>query len=128
MRRLPKSAVLILEKLINTGKTKIDNSTGTYMPVHIEKVNDTIAGSIYSLAHYFVQNGDLMADPEVEILHSIDGNFYPYSFRIDSLGVNRFSINFDENGSIKGFYERRQRDDAFFTAKWLLTIKEQQNL
>ncbi|HMT28027.1 MAG TPA: hypothetical protein PKD91_01985 [Bacteroidia bacterium] len=128
MRRLPKSAVLILEELISTGKTKIDNSTGDYMPVHIEKINNTIAGTIYSLAHYYVQNGDLMADPEVEILQGIDGNYYPYSFRIDSLGVNRFSVNFDENGSIKGFYPRRQRDDAFFTAKWLHNIKEQQNL
>ena len=128
MRRLPKSAALILEKLINSGNCKIDNSPEEYMPVHIEKIFDNKGGTIYSLAHYYVQNGDLMADPEVEILHAPDGNYYPYSYRLDSLGIHRYSVTFNENGIIKGLYPSKQRQDAFFTAKWLVNIKDQQKL
>ncbi len=128
MRRLPKSAVIILEKLINSGTHKIDNSPDEYMPVHIEKIQESEACSIYSLAHYYVQNGDLMADPEVEILKAADGNYYPYSYRLDGLGINRYSVTFDEAGNIKGFYPSKQRQDALFTAKWLVNIKDQQKL
>ena len=129
MRRLPKSSVLILEKLLSLGRTKIDNSMGAFMPVHIEKIAKIGAGTIYSLAHYYLQNGDLMADPEVEILHSIDGNYYPFSYRQDGLGIHKYTVNFDdETGDVKGFYPRLQRDQAFFTADWLKNIKEQQEL
>lgn len=70
-----------------------------------------------------------MANPEVEILHSIDGNYYPFNYCQDGLGIHKYTINFDdETGAIKGFYPRLQRDQAFFTADWLKNIIKQQEL
>jgi hypothetical protein len=128
MRRLPKSAALILDKLISTGKTKIDNSEGIFMPVHIEKIMSLEDGDIYSLAHYYIQNGDVMSDPEVEILKNWAGDYFPFTYRLDSLGIMQNSIKFDQEGRVKGFYPRLQREHAQFTRDWLLNIKDQQNL
>jgi hypothetical protein len=128
MKRLPKRSAIILEKIINSGIRKIDNSEGAFMPVHIEKIATLPDGEIYCLAHYFIQNGDLMSDPQVEILKSFTGDYFPYSYRLDSLGIMQESFTFDEKGNLSGLFPRLQREHAQFTRDWLLNIKDQQNL
>jgi len=86
-----------------------------------------IGNNIYSIAHYYEQNGDLMADPEMTFLKGDDGNFYPCSFRNDGTGFNRESVIF-ANGEFKGYYPKAQTEDKNFANMWLMNIKEQQNL
>ncbi len=128
MKRLPKSAALILEKLISIGRTKINNSDGHYMPVYIEKIASLPEGEIYSLAHYYTQHGDLMSDPQVEILKSFTGDYYPYTYRLDGLGIYQESLIFDHEGKLKAVRPQMQREHAQFTRDWLYNIKLQQSL
>ena len=43
---------------------KIDNSPG-FMAVHIENVGSCELGPMFSIAHYYEQNSDLMKDPDM---------------------------------------------------------------
>jgi hypothetical protein len=79
------------------------------------------------VAHYYEQNGDLMADPEMTFLVSaVDGRVYPLSYRQDGLGIYRESVKFNEAGQIDGHYPREQRDEATFSGQWMKNIKFQQ--
>ena len=72
MRTLDKKAAEILRGLRVLQTAKIDNSDGTYMPVHIELIDRTEKYTHISLAHYGQQNGDAMRDPEMIIaLHKV---------------------------------------------------------
>ncbi len=54
-------------------------------------------GMHLSVAHYGEQNGDLMADPEMESLVG-GGEIGPISFRNDYLGLMQYARWRDENG------------------------------
>ena len=51
--------------MVNDGYIKVDNTDGVFMSVSVEVIFDNEKHKIISLAHYFLQNGDLMADPEM---------------------------------------------------------------
>ena len=56
----------IVRLLTASNRTKLNNNPA-YMPVVVEKVGRLPGyGEIISIAHYEEQNGDLMADPEME--------------------------------------------------------------
>lgn len=82
-----KAIMKVLIAQMDDGYLKLDNASGTFMPLSIEKVTDELGfTAVYSLAHYGEQNGDLMADPEMTFGES-DHEFYPLSFRNDYVGV-----------------------------------------
>ncbi len=125
MRKINQKAKKVVNKIISKledGYLRLDNSDGTYMPLSVEKISD----NEYSFCHYGKQNGDLMCDPEM-ILWEKDGEFYPYYFRNDYVGVERYSINF-ENGKPVSFSPRFQKDDAVFFGTWMENVKYQQEL
>ena len=68
-----------------------------------------------------------MADPEIIFLKA-DGKYYPTSWRMDGLGIYRESVFFRDDGRIKGFDIREQRDEAVFAGKWMQNIRKQQKL
>ncbi|RPI56245.1 MAG: hypothetical protein EHM49_00720, partial [Deltaproteobacteria bacterium] len=80
---------------------KIDNSNGTFMSVHVEfinRYNNGIVGDVFSVAHYYEQNGDMMRDPDVEFLRN-SGKFYPIYFRQDGAGgTEQEVLIFDDEG------------------------------
>ena len=56
----------------------------------IEVIGKGESWADYSLAHYFEQNGDLMADPEMVVrVFSNTKSAYALSYKLDSLGVNQ---------------------------------------
>jgi hypothetical protein len=64
-----------------------------FMPLTLEKlpIDGPNGGVLLSVCHYFEQNGDLMADPEIEF--EIRGEeWLPISFRQDSTGTNRIVV------------------------------------
>jgi len=134
MRAINAAAAAILKRILLIGNDeacfKIDNTKGLFMPVVVEHLGDIhIKGfgqaSQYSIAHYFEQNGDLMADPEMCFLAQ-NGIFYPYYFKQDGgIPVEQISMMF-ENG-IHGNW-KLQKDHTEFMQFWLNNIKEQQKL
>ena len=62
--------------MLNEGSHAKLNNNPAYMPVVIEKVGRLPGyGEVISIAHYGEQNGDLMADPEMEFT-IIGGDYY----------------------------------------------------
>jgi hypothetical protein len=103
---------------------RIDNSNGTYMSVSVER----IGAHTYSVAHYYVQNGDMMRDPEMVFVKGGDGRFYPIYFRQDGIGVERESAGLDEHGAVKWTRPVWQKDQAVFAGTWMRNIVSQQGL
>lgn len=124
---------ILVEGLEYGGKgKKIDNSNGVFMAVHVEfvnKFNDGIYGDVFSVAHYYEQNGDLMRDPDMEFLRN-NGKFYPIYFRQDGFpGKDQEVLVFDADGHVTGYRKKIQADMTRFANKtWMPNIREQQKL
>ena len=106
---------------------KIDNTNGTFMPVHIERLNKCKLGQIFSIAHYFEQNGDLMRDPDMEFIKGGDGEYYPISFWQDSPLIRDEPATW-KDGEIVAYSAKRQASLVTFANTWMRNIKEQQGL
>jgi hypothetical protein len=75
MKSLDKTATRIFRQIIEGlaklgDHRKLDNAPGSYLALSVEIVGTTPQGSIVALAHYFEQQGDLMADPDMTFLVS----------------------------------------------------------
>ena len=124
------SATAIFEKIIALDKLKFENSGGTFMAVSFECIqtfNDD--AKIYSMAHYYEQNGDLMADPEMTFL-KYGREIFPLSYRLDGLGIDDLAAKiFFENEKLKGSVNlKKQKELKVFAQMWLKNIKQQQEL
>jgi hypothetical protein len=104
---------------------KVDNTGGAFMPVHVECVGRTEHGLMYSVVHYFEANGDLVADPEMEILRDAAGAWFPVSISM-ALGSKR-ALVLGENGPVR-VDEREYRAQLRFLSTWMKNIKSQQRL
>ena len=111
---------------------KIDNAPGAFMAVHVERVNTIESNPVFSVSHYYEQNGDLMRDPDVEFMKqtSSDGAKYwiPISYRQDGLGIAREYLILNEEGKITDSYQVKIEDCAKFCNMWMVNIYEQQRL
>jgi hypothetical protein len=77
---------------------RFDNANGGYMPVVVEGVGQTPNGAlIISIAHYYEQNGDLMADPEVTFCVTNDSYVFPVSFKQASVGIDREYVRWESH-------------------------------
>ncbi len=139
MKSLNKSATktfrAIIERLNGSGACKIDNRPA-FMALHVDRLHDVEAGTIYSLAHYFKQNGDLCCDPDMTFLASNTGTamgrpefggVYPLTFQQAIPPVYQDAIVWD-GPKIQGIRLKMQADHARFANTWLRNIREQQRL
>lgn len=101
---------------------KYDNSNGTYMAVTVERIGATR----YSVAHYFEQNGDLVADPDMEFV-KVDGKWYPAACQTQFGYTKALEMDAYHEG-IKGVYRRAYADLRSFGTLLLRNIKEQQGI
>lgn len=115
----------------------------TYMPVCVECINENTWGQVFSIAHYYKQNSDLMADPDMEFLVEIDGEgiggVYPLTFYQASLGQRDVGAWFEvsngeeiSNGAHSGDLQLHSRyykqlSLAKFANQWMKNIKVQQS-
>jgi len=106
---------------------KIDNTKGTFMPVYVEHVNNCKLGQIFSIAHYYEQNGDLMRDPDMEFIKGGDGEYYPISFWQDAPIIRDEPVTW-KDGEMVGYNEKRQAALVTFANTWMKNIKVQQRL
>ncbi len=94
------------------------------LPLVIEKLYTCKRGTVYSLAHYGEQNGDLMRDPDMEIaINTEAGTAEPLSYQNDYLGIYH-QVYIERDG--KELYSPRMRTDLdAFLWQWLKNIKDQ---
>jgi len=101
---------------------KVDNTDGAYMPVHVDCIGD----GLFAVAHYFYQNGDAMADPDV-VFWRRDGRYYPVEVTMAATGYYD-RVAFVEGGQVTKYKPRAYRDLKVFCGTWLQNIKNQQGL
>ena len=87
---------------------------------------------VISLSHYFVQNGDLMSNPDVtffvcSVPNSSDLLIYPLSITQSVFNIYR-EVAFLDHGclSLKSFKAFEMKDLADFCNIWATNIKQQQ--
>jgi hypothetical protein len=125
-----KSAAKVLDALVEglsePGKAKkVDNAGGAFMAVHVECVGRTGLGLLYSVAHYFEARGDLVADPEMELLRDGSGAWFPVSISM-ALGGRR-ALLLGEGGRAR-VDEREYRSQCRFLSVWMRNIRAQQGM
>lgn len=134
MRTINKKSAAIFQRIIKEGKGetafKIKNSN-SFMPLVVEKIGENIdivgrAVDVYSFAHYYEQNGDLVPDPEMTFAVSRKDplSIWPMSF---------YNAYYYEEGIFckNGHWlisTKKQKDEAVFAGQWLENIKYQQNI
>ena len=100
-----------------------------YMPLVIE----CIGPNQISVAHYYEQNGDLCADPDVVFLVGCDGEWYPIEWTTPQVmfagrvmgGYQRYAEIDAEKGTWLWLKQRGQRELAIFANQWADNIRRQ---
>ena len=120
-----KKVIQQLEAMMIDGYAKIDHASDIFMPVVVEQVGK----NQLSIAHYYEQNGDLMADPEIVFLkkaYSYGIEYYPIYERMSGLGSDVELVIF-ENRKPK-MISNLQKQTASFCTTWMRTITMQQGI
>ena len=126
----------LIKKLGDKDYIKINNEG--YMPLNIECIGEHINtafgfSKLYSVSHTYVQNGDLMRDPEMVFIvcdkrtHEKDFEniqIFPQVYQQDSLGLYEEGIRI-ENNRLSFFLKNVQYSHCNFANMWLRNIKQQ---
>lgn len=127
----------LMEAMQGAQHLKINNSP--FMPLTIEQIGTGIhtpwgEASLYSLCHYYEQNGDLMQDPEMCFIVADNRaddpaalenvTITPYSFQQANMGIYEESALI-QNNTLAKFLRKKQADHAAFAELWLANISEQ---
>lgn len=114
------------------------NNSDSYMPVVVEILNrneHNMLGRLehVSIAHYGEQNGDLMADPDMEFLlwnpkGNDDAYVFPMSFHNDYVGYSDLGIEINNELVPTKFSKEKVAEYIDFCNMWMNNIREQQGL
>ena len=98
-----------------------------FMPLVVEFLHytDRHGAPVYSLSHYGEQNGDLMADPDMELAIDTEaGTIEPLTFRNDYMGMYQEVYKRSPSGQL--LYSPRLRSELDdFLRQWLGNIQQQ---
>jgi hypothetical protein len=127
MLAVNQKAKKVLDKLVagldvGEGK-KVDNAGKAFMPVHVDRLTD----DLFAVAHYYYQNGDAMADPDVTFWRGPDGKYYPTSMTQAAFGQYQ-EVVFLDGGKVNAWKPRAYNDLRKFCGQWLTNVKRQQGL
>ena len=100
---------------------KIDRAPGAYMAVYVERIGD----DRYSVAHYFTQNGDRVADPDIEFERE-NGEWYPAAAQM-AVGTYHRAFEHEDDGRIL-YRPKTYRSIAQLANVLLRNIKAQQDI
>lgn len=93
-----------------------------FMPLVIEKIGKDRV----SVAHYYTQNGDAIADPDIVFWVAPNGEWYPCEVQMPLIGYREYIVFKD--GKPASFYQKLQHDLATFSNQWASNIREQDYL
>jgi hypothetical protein len=132
MKTLNATATATLNKMVSmmeNGYIKIDNTDSFFMPVTVEEILNNDKYRIVSVAHYYEQNSDLLADPEMIFIYiKAMSSYMPSYFKQDGfLSQEQESVLMRES-IIVGIRTKMQADHTIFANTWLRNIKQQQKL
>lgn len=127
MKAISKEAQRTLERMVerlDPNGLNIDTGGKSLMSVSLTRIDErTVA-----VGHYYIQNGDAMADPDITFWRGPDERWYVTEWRQDGVpgifGHQRI-VEF-ENEIPKRFHAKRQRDVSAFVTTWMRNIKDQQ--
>ncbi|MGM9475277.1 DUF6908 domain-containing protein [Pedobacter sp. GSP4] len=127
----------LIEKMKGAAHLKIANEP--YMALSIERLAEGVGiakynnGYVYSLAHYYALNGDLMSDPEMTFI-VVTGEagiaspetvkVIPCSFTQSDMGVYEESVRFSSE-TATDYDADMQTDHTEFANVWLGNINDQ---
>ena len=97
-----------------------------FMPLHVEIIGGGPRGAVLlSVMHTYLQNGDVMRDPdvEVEVVPGSDEEWLPVSYRQDNLGVFRQAVSTE--GGVVLFHHGLVADIKQFLVTWDRNLREQ---
>jgi hypothetical protein len=124
MRALSTTTGTVLDVLtadLQVGEARvIDNTDGAYMPVHVDRLTERL----YSLAHYYTQNGDRVCDPDGVFLKT-DAGWLPVTLQLCT-GHYTEAIEVDDHDRPTGYRPRALRELLSFATMWLRNISQQQ--
>ncbi|OJW01952.1 MAG: hypothetical protein BGO52_00265 [Sphingobacteriales bacterium 44-61] len=109
-----------------------------YMPLTIERLTANIEtgtgkGTLYSLCHYYEQNGDLMRDPEMCFI-VVDNRSHPQEYEAIEIYPQLFrqdsSDQFDEcirieNNRVTSYIKVWQQGQCSVAAIWFKNLQQQ---
>jgi hypothetical protein len=98
-----------------------DNAPGVYMACHVERISP----NRFSVAHYFTQNGDKVADPDLVVWRASTGDFVPVSLQ-QCTGHYTVAVKLDADDQPSAFYPRASRELASFANMMIRNVKAQQ--
>lgn len=110
---------------------KIDNTNGAFMPLSIERLQNDVdlAGrkvDVFSLSHYYEQNGDLVPDPDMTFAVSQNDQAFIWPMTYQNC------LTYTEGLFIRAgkwqINKAIQNDQAVFAGLWLNNIKHQQSI
>ncbi len=124
MKLLAKIHTKNLLKLINRcpRDSAVVINNDPYMPLTVVDRGPVRSGRLYTLGHYGLQNGDAMADPEVDFW-VVACMAAPVSYRNDYVGVHQVPVEFTE--SSWKINPRLQGQITRFANMWLRNIHHQ---
>jgi hypothetical protein len=120
----------VIEKILDAvGKKPLDRKL--YVKVtqdgYDRLVIEGLGGRKVSVAHYFEQNGDLIADPEIVFFIGYDGNWYAVETTMVLIGTREYAKFARRNGRWELTHLNRamQADLSSFAGIWAKNIREQ---
>ncbi|MBF0350933.1 MAG: hypothetical protein HQM11_07860 [SAR324 cluster bacterium] len=123
MRKINRKAKAVLDVLTNNGQLRHKKyQSRCFEPLVVEKLETMEHGTVFSVAHYYEQNGDLIADPDMTFLLR-HGEWYPMSYYQPAIGLYQEAI-INDNGKLL-LREKLQSELAVFAGMWMSNIKEQ---
>lgn len=124
MKPLSKAVGAVLDALtsgLNVGDArKIDNSNGTYMVVHVDRLSE----KRFSIAHYYEQAGDLVPDPDGVFLKT-DAGWLPVSLQLCT-GHYTVAVEVDDDDKPIRWSKRSFSELVSFAGMWTRNIAQQQ--
>lgn len=129
----------ILKKLGN--KTEMQLKVSGMMDLVVKQLDGHIetawgAGRLCSLSHFYIKNGDVMRDPEMEFI-VVDNRvaqedylligIYPTMYLQHDLGLEEESVEI-KDGNVTGYKKAWQAAHCRFANKWMQDIRRHQYL
>lgn len=93
-----------------------------YMDLNV----DRLSGNVISMAHNYIQNGDVMADPDMTIeIYPDQRRAEALTFQNDGVGVWQAVYNYDDQGRKVAVRPRLKKELNSFLVQWLRNLKAQ---
>ena len=136
MKNTSKTATATLEKLRECatpgGLFKIERD-GAMMPLWVERLEELTWPSglhleVWSIAHHYIQEGDVMRDPEVVFLRVLNltgpPQWFPIEFRQDPY-IRQELATLRRDLLPESYTPKAQRDCATFVTTWCKNLEHQ---